>query len=99
MQSVLDAQGRIIGWFTWEPDRPMSHGAGRLMPLLALTGAVPGRLCRHCAVAGAQRALRDLAREREQACARRHEDKLTGLPNHAKMIELLDLALAERGRR
>ena len=24
------------------------------------------------------------------------EDKLTGLPNHAKMLELLDLALAER---
>jgi len=33
-----------------------------------------------------------------EALARRaaDEDKITGLPNHAKMLELLDLALAER---
>src|SRR4029453_15346910 len=36
-------------------------------------------------------ALRDL-----QAARAADEDKLTGLPNHSKTLELLDLALAER---
>ncbi len=31
-----------------------------------------------------------------QAARAADEDKLTGLPNHAKTLELLDLALAER---
>ena len=38
IQSVLDGQGRIIGWFSWEPDRSMSNALGQLRPLLALTG-------------------------------------------------------------
>ena len=34
--------------------------------------------------------------ERSTGRTRRDEDKLTGLPNHAKTLEQLDLALAER---
>ena len=44
-----------------------------------------------------RRARRELAASEEQARRAADEDKLTGLPNHAKMLELLDLALAERG--
>ena len=38
VQSVLDRQGRIIGWFSWEPERSMSETLSRLNPLLAATG-------------------------------------------------------------
>src|SRR6476661_2291160 len=40
IQSVLDRQGRIIGWFSWEPDRSLSNALSRLNPLLAATGVL-----------------------------------------------------------
>ena len=43
-----------------------------------------------------RRARDELTASEEQARRAADEDKLTGLPNHAKMLELLDLALAER---
>jgi len=38
VQSVLDRHGRIVGWFTWQPDRSMSNSFTRLQPLLVLAG-------------------------------------------------------------
>jgi len=43
-----------------------------------------------------KRASRELAVRDLQAARAADEDKLTGLPNHSKTLELLDLALAER---
>ena len=43
-----------------------------------------------------KRARRELAVREVEAARAGDEDKLTGLPNHAKTLELLDLALAER---
>src|SRR5262245_15461979 len=43
-----------------------------------------------------KRARRELAVRDLQAARAVDEDKLTGLPNHSKTLELLDLALAER---
>ena len=37
VQSVLDAQGRILGWFSWEPDHAMSNALGEMRPLAILT--------------------------------------------------------------
>ena len=37
VQSVLDAQGRIVGWFSWEPTNTMSDALGELRPLAAFT--------------------------------------------------------------
>ncbi len=95
VQPVLDAQGRIAGFFTWERSYPMTHTITRLMPLIAGTAIA--------LVGFAGFSLRQLRRARRQlaeseAMARRaaDEDRLTGLPNHAKTLELLDLALAER---
>ena len=34
MQPVLDGQGRIAGFFTWERTHPMTRTMGRLMPLI-----------------------------------------------------------------
>ena len=45
-----------------------------------------------------RRAQHDIKASEEQARDAADKDKLTGLPNHAKMLELLDLALAEPRR-
>jgi diguanylate cyclase (GGDEF)-like protein len=96
IQSVLDAQGRIVGWFSWEPDRSMAAALRQLQPLLALTG-----LCligfAGLALWQVRRAVRDLGRSETRAWMLAHEDMLTRLPNHRKMIELIEAALAARG--
>ncbi len=95
MQPVTDAQGRIAGFFTWDKAHPTTAAMNRLMPLI---GGIALLL-----VGFAGFALRQLKRARleltasEEAARRAADaDKLTGLPNHAKTLELLDLALAER---
>ena len=96
MQPVLDGSGRIAGFFTWEKTRPMTLAMSRLMPFivvvaLALIGFAGLSLWQ------LRRAARELTASEELAQRAADADKLTGLPNHAKMLELLDLALAERG--
>ena len=41
IQSVLSGNGRIIGWFSWEPDRSMSNALSQLRPLLGADRRVP----------------------------------------------------------
>ena len=96
MQPVIDAQGRIVGFFTFTAEHRMVQAMHRLMPWLA--GMVV------CLVAFAgfslwqlRRARHELAASEEQARRAIDEDKLTGLPSHSKVLDLLDLALAERG--
>jgi diguanylate cyclase (GGDEF)-like protein len=95
MQPVMDAQGRIVGFLTWQKVHPMMLAMQRLLPLIVGIALV--------LVGFAGFSLRQLSRARRQlaaseALARRaaNEDKLTGLFNHAKTLELLDLTLAER---
>ncbi len=95
LQSVLDGHGRIIGWFSWLPDRSLSNAMSELGPLLVLTGLF---LIGFAGVAlwQVQRALGGLTRSEQLAWTLAHEDMLTGLPNHRKMIEMIDAALAAR---
>ena len=46
VQSMLDRKGRIVGWFSWEPERPATAMMNRLFPLagLALQGDCPSRV-------------------------------------------------------
>ena len=93
--SRCSTQGRIIGWFSWQPDRSMSNALRQLRPLLALTGVF---LVGFAGIAlwQVRRAVRDLGLSEQLAWTLAHEDMLTGLPNHRKMIELIDGALARR---
>jgi diguanylate cyclase (GGDEF)-like protein len=95
VQSVLSKNGRIIGWFSWEPEHSMSNALGQLKPLLAMTGVF---LIGFAGVAlwQVRRAVRDLGLSEQLAWTLAHEDMLTGLPNHRKMIELIDGVLADR---
>jgi diguanylate cyclase (GGDEF)-like protein len=95
MQPVTDAHGRIIGFFTFNADHPATRAMGRLIPVLA------GMACCFVAFAGAllwqlRRTRGELAASEEAARRAANEDKLTGLPNHSKLLGLLDFALAER---
>jgi len=95
-QPVVDAHGRIVGFFTFTATRPMTQAMNRAMPLVAglvvcLVAFAGGSL------AQLRRARRELAESAEFAHRAADEDRLTGLPNHAKLLELLDLALAGRG--
>ena len=95
IQSVLSKSGRIIGWFSWEPDRSMSNALSQLRPLLALTGVF---LIGFAGIALwlVRRAVGDLGTSEQLAWTLAYEDMLTGLHNHRKMIELVDGALAGR---
>ena len=95
LQPVMDGQGRIVGFLTWEKAHPMLQAMERLMPLIVAIAVVlvgfAGFSLRQLA-----RARQELAASEEQTRRAADEDKLTGLPNHAKTLELLDRALAER---
>ena len=94
-QPVIDGGGRIVGFFTWQKTHPMMDAMNRLLPLIAgMTVVLVGFAA--FSLWQLRRARRELAASEELARRAADEDKLTGLPNHAKMLELLDLALAER---
>jgi diguanylate cyclase (GGDEF)-like protein len=94
MQPVIDGHGRIAGFFTWDKTQPMTQAMNRLMPFIAgiavvLVGFGGFSLWQ------LRQARRDLRASEQQAAAAADTDKLTGLANHAKTLELLDLTLSE----
>jgi len=94
-QSLIDRQGRIVGWMSWEARRPMAEAAVKLSPLLALIA-----VC-FFGFAGVSlhqvgRATRQIAESEAQARKIAYEDVLTGLANRRRILELLDVALAGR---
>jgi diguanylate cyclase (GGDEF)-like protein len=96
IQPVLDGDGRILGFFTWQRSYPMTRAVQRLLPVIfgvaVLLVGFAGYSLRQL-----RRAHQDLKASEANARRAADEDKLTGLPNHARMLELLDRALAERG--
>src|SRR5689334_13377474 len=95
IQPVMSLDGRIAGFFTWDKAHSLTETMKGLVPLAGVIVVVLAGFGAVCL-----RQLKTVRRElmvREEVAARAaDEDKLTGLPNHAKILELLDLALAER---
>jgi len=93
-QAVTDSEGRIAGFFTW--DAP--HGSRTFERLALFTGAGVATLLLSTAGAFFQlrRARRKLAASQTEARLAADADKLTGLPNHAKMLEHIEQALQQR---
>ena len=96
MQPVMDTHGRIAGFLTWDRAHPAMLAMNRLMPVIV------GIAVLLVSFAGfslwqLRRARAELSASEAQAARAADQDKLTGLPNHAKTLELLDLTLAERG--
>jgi diguanylate cyclase (GGDEF)-like protein len=93
--SLIDAQGRMVGWLSWKREHPTMDAVVRLLPLL---GAVAAGLVLFAASAIRQvgRATRRLATSEAEAHKIAYEDPVTGLPNRRMMFDLLDAALARR---
>ena len=93
MQSLTDAKGRIIGWFSWESERPATAMMFRLLPFGALIAL---GLFGFATLAMWQ--LRRLgfllAKSSREVHKLAYEDAVTGLPNLHHLRGFLDHALA-----
>jgi predicted signal transduction protein with EAL and GGDEF domain len=94
LQPLLDANGRIAGFLTWQPDWPMTTALNRWMPLLAC-GAL-GVIGLAGFAASKWRRVRALVASEERARRAAEHDAVTGLPNFEKMQALLEAAIAAR---
>jgi len=95
IQPVIDANGRIAGFFTWQKTAPMAETADAILPFVAILALALSGFAGF-SVWHLRRSNRELVESEAQARRAADQDKITGLPNHAKMLEHLDLALAER---
>jgi len=95
VQSLHDARGRIVGWFTWAADDAvirMSDGLWLALAIIGAAFAAAGLV----AARASRKVLRLLDRSAERARRLTGEDPLTGLPNHGVVLERLNEALARR---
>ncbi len=95
VQAMIDRNGRIAGWFSWEQERPATAVMSRLLPLAALIAIGFGGFAA-LAMWQLGRLGRSLARAEQRVQTLEHEDALTGLPSHNRFFELFDQALAAR---
>jgi diguanylate cyclase (GGDEF)-like protein len=94
MQSLVDPNGRIVGWLRWEAPRPASQVMGKLLPFAAIVAI--GVIGFATLSAWQLRRLNSRLADRDQTVHKlEHKDTLTGLPNHRQTIEALDRAIAE----
>ena len=98
VQSVHDAQGRIVGWFSWAPDRGFIGAMAWLWGLLGLVG-IALALAAYISVRATRRLSASFARSVATIRKLTTQDPLTGLPNRRVMLERLDEAVATRGAR
>jgi diguanylate cyclase (GGDEF)-like protein len=98
VQSLHDAQGRIVGWFTWAPNRGF---ISTMVWLWGLVGGIGIALVSDAYLT--RRAIRRMAAALARSRAAIHklttQDVLTGLPNRRIVLERLDDAIATRGSR
>jgi diguanylate cyclase (GGDEF)-like protein len=95
VHSLVDRNGRIVGWLSWEPARPATAMMTRLLPLAGLValgvigfaGLVVWQLKRLGLL---------LATTEKQVHTLEYQDAVTGLPNQRQMLDVLDRAIALR---
>jgi diguanylate cyclase (GGDEF)-like protein len=92
VQSLHDAQGRIVGWLNWAPDRALIRAMDWLWGLVGAVGLALV-LCAVIAAQATRRLVRSLARSVETIRKLTSEDALTGLANQRVMLERLDHVL------
>jgi diguanylate cyclase (GGDEF)-like protein len=95
VQSLLDPEGRIVGWFSWAPDRALAHAMDWLWGVAGAVGAVLA-FCAFLALRSTRRLGAALARSLESIRKLTTQDLLTGLPNRRVILERLEEATATR---
>jgi diguanylate cyclase (GGDEF)-like protein len=98
VQSLHDGQGRIVGWFSWQPDRAMIDDLEWLWGAIGAVGLALG-FCALGVRMAMTRLRRKLAADTSTIRKLTSEDMLTGLPNHRVMLDQLKTKLAQRGSR
>jgi diguanylate cyclase (GGDEF)-like protein len=88
IQSLQDAQGRIVGWFSWAPDRALITAMDWLWTVSGIAGAA--------LIVCSLRLTYMLARSLDMMRKLTSEDAVTGLPNRRVMLERLDDMFAAR---
>jgi diguanylate cyclase (GGDEF)-like protein len=96
VQSLHDPAGRIVGWFSWSPDRSLAHAMNWLWGLAGAVG-IGLAFCAFLAVRATRQLGGSLARSIESIRKLTRQDMLTGLPNRRVMLERLEEAMARRG--
>jgi predicted signal transduction protein with EAL and GGDEF domain len=93
-QSLLDGNGRIVGWFTWEIDHPGSTIIERLSPFLVL---ISGGLLLLLGTVfwTVKRLQRHLAKTRARLERLTDRDPLTGLLSGSQLAEVLEWHLSD----
>jgi diguanylate cyclase (GGDEF)-like protein len=95
IQSLIDGNGRIVGWFSWEAERPATTMIMQLLPFAALIAL--GLFGFGSLAMWQLSRLGFLLAKSEQRVRRlEHEDLTTGLPNQNGLLESLDLSVAAR---
>lgn len=95
IQPILDGQGRILGWLSWNAEQPMMQTVMRFLPLW--TAIAVGLLALGALSAWYIRQLSgELAESEARARKISREDPLTGLPNAGSIFDTLEQALAIR---
>lgn len=95
VQSVHDAQGRILGWLSWKPDRVYLRAMNWLWGIVGTIGAVLA-LCAFRALRATRRLAGALARHIRTVRRLTISDGLTGLPNRRVMLQSLEEAMGSR---
>jgi diguanylate cyclase (GGDEF)-like protein len=95
IQSLHDARGRIVGWFSWSAGGALVGAMDRLWGLLAAIALVLAT-CGYLALRAAQRLTDALDQSAEAVRRLASNDTLTGLPNHAAMLQGLNDAVGKR---
>jgi diguanylate cyclase (GGDEF)-like protein len=96
VQSLQDAQGRIVGWFSWTPDRSLVHTMDRLWAM-AGTFAVVLALGALITLRATRRLASALKRQSAAAEKLATRDAATGLANRRVVIARLEDTLIRRG--
>jgi diguanylate cyclase (GGDEF)-like protein len=90
MSHVLsDRRGRIVGWLSWIPDRPVLNAVQRTAPLIAIVAA--------CFIAFGVMVIQQLGknpRGQHDDADLDETDALTGIAGRAQILKALDRALA-----
>jgi len=94
-QSLQNMQGRIVGWFSWAPDRGLAHAMNWLWGVVLVFGVVL-ILCAASALWATRRLAGSFARSIATVHKLTTQDAGTGLPNRAAMLERLEQALDSR---
>ena len=98
VQSLHDAQGRIVGWFSWAPDRALIHTMNWLWSVVGAFGVMLA-LAAALALGAAQRLVKSLRRSVESVHKLTTQDPLTGLANRRVVLAQLDDVMAARRER